>query len=162
MPKTSSANLLQIKWVYGKVQTVFCFKADDLVDALLAVGINKVPKAWYVDDMVAISFRGSSAPLVAMFLSVGVSFNFAEYREGPSTMPRISGQIRYGHDGTAIRSNLIPDQALMSVFNMSLRHCRDLNPEECVRVGQVCCGQESWDNREENGQMHKMRNLLSQ
>lgn len=161
MPKTSSANL-QIQWVYGKVQTIFGFLSEDLGRVLEIFEMPFMPAVVVMDDMTVISVTVDCRHRCNLLDAAGISYNYAEFRNAGSMTARQSGQVRYGHDGTLLHSNLVHDLQLMHLYDLYLRTSTGLDIAMRNRVCLVCCGQESWDNREENGQMHKMRNLLSQ
>lgn len=162
MPKTSSAEPFAIKWGYGMTTTVIAFKPDDCVAVLEALGIRRMPRTWVCGDMRVVSLSGSATAILFDLEKAGISFNYAAFPVKDSMSANARGQVRYGHDGTVMRSNLVPDVGLAGLYSQSLPGESVIDDTTRYRICYVCCGQESWDNREEHGQMHKLRNLLSE
>lgn len=142
--------------------TAIGFKPDDCVAVLEALNIRKMPRIWSCGDMMVLLVSGHAAPVRHQLQEVGISFNYATYPVKDSMSASARGQVRYGHDGTELHSNLVPDPQLAAVYNRSLPGEQSMDDVMRFRVCFVCCGQEPWDDREANGQMHKLRNLLSQ
>lgn len=162
MPKTSSANPLNVKWVYGMATTAIGFKPDDCVAVLVALNIRKMPRIWSCGDMMVLLVSGHAGKVCPELKAAGLSFNYATYPVKDSMQANQSGQVRYGHDGTEMYSNLVPDPQLAGVYNRFLPGDSVLDDVMRFRICHVCCGQESWEDREANGQMYKLRNLLTQ
>lgn len=141
--------------------TLFAFKESDTNAIIEALG-SSIGYIWHLGDMTVLSRSGAAALKVEALVAAGLSFNYASYNVKSSMSPAVSGQIRYGHDGTSMFSPLVPDLQLSAIYNKFLPGEERLDDTERFRICHVCCGQESWDNREENGQMHKLRNLLSE
>lgn len=142
--------------------TVIAFKPDDCVAVLEALGIHRMPKTWVCGDMQILSLSGSSAGILYRLKSAGISFNFASFPVKDSMSANARGQVRYGHDGTVLHANLVPDYVLAGAYGHYLPSELEMDDVTRCRICYVCCGQDSWDNREEYGQMHKLRNLLSE
>lgn len=154
--------MLKTSWADNDVQTVFGFLTEDLTAVLQALEIKNMPRAWILEDMTALYIGANCRGRCKALESAGISYNYAEFRDKGAMIARQSGQVRYGHDGTLLHHNLVHDLQLMYMYERSLRTVTNLDMPARNRICLVCCGQESWDNREENGQMHKLRNLLSQ
>lgn len=142
--------------------TVIAFKPDDCVAVLEALGIRRMPKTWVCGDMQTMALSSQSNKVIEALEKAGISFNFAAFPVKDSMSTNSRGQVRYGHDGTVMYSNLVPDIELAGLYGQSLPGESVIDDATRYRICYVCCGQESWDNREENGQMHKLRNLLSE
>lgn len=162
MPKISSADPLTIKWGYGMATTMVAFKPDDLVAVLEALSIHRMPRVWLCGDMRVLALSSGSNKVIDALTLQGISFNFATFPHKESMSASARGQVRYGHDGTVMYLNLIPDPGLAGVYSQSLLNDDKMDDVTRLRICVVCCGQESWEDREANGQMHKLRNLLSQ
>lgn len=142
--------------------TFFAFHPDDCVVVLQALDVNRMPSTLRtVGDLMVLSRGGKTAVLVRLLEDQGISFNYARYAWANSMSAIQAGQVRYGHDGTVQLTNLVPDPMMAALYSMHLPREHLLDDTERTRICFVCCGQESWDNREENGQMHKMRLLLT-
>lgn len=142
--------------------TAIGFKPDDCVAVLTALNIRKMPRIWSCGDMMVLLLSGFAGQPARTLQAAGLSFNYASYPKKESMYANQAGQVRYGHDGTEMFSNLVPDPGLASVYEKYLPRERDMDDVTRFRICHVCCGQEPWDDREANGQMHKLRNLLSQ
>lgn len=160
---TSSDDVLDtIKWGYDMVSTYIAFKEDDMVAVLEALEVRQMPQVWYLGDMCVMSRSGPAVLKVESLRAAGVSFNYASYNTKESMVPAKAGQIRFGHDGTEMDQNLVPDPPMAAVYSKFLPGENRLNDTERLRICYVCCGQSDWETRHANGQMHKMRRLLSQ
>lgn len=142
--------------------TAIGFKPDDCTAVLEALNIRKMPRIWSCGDMMVLLVSGKAGPVGTALKGAGLSFNYATYFVKDSLTASSAGQFRYGHDGTPIHSNLVPDMQLAAVYERHLPRDNVMDDVMRFRVCFVCCGQEPWDDREANGQMHKLRNLLSQ
>ena len=142
--------------------TYICFIREDYAAVLEALQIAGSRHIWDVDNMRVMRINKNSFALWGILQDAGISHNFAEYTHSSTGTPKYAGQIRFGHDGTRILCPLVPDLNLACAYQANLSGIVSISAEDIARASYVCCGQESWDNREENGQMHKMRNLLSQ
>lgn len=162
MPPTSSVDVFDtIKWGYAMSTTYFAFKEEDTVEMLKALDVRQMLKIWYLGDLCVLSRSGPAVLKVEALKAAGVSFNYASYNAKTSMVPAVSGQVRYGHDGTDMDSHLVPDTQLAYMYNKHLPGDARLDDTERLRITYVCCGQQSWDNRTENGLMHKMRRFLT-
>lgn len=142
--------------------TYFAFKPDDCVEVLEALNVKRMPSVLRtVGDLMVLSRGGQGNVLMELLENRGISFNYATYAWADSMSAKRAGQVRYGHDGTIQYTSLIPDPQLAAIYNQSLPGECELDDVQRLRVCYVCCGQDSWDNREEHGQMHKMRLLLT-
>lgn len=141
--------------------TVIAFKVDDCVAVLDALNIKQMPRIWSLGEMMVILRSGLAGKTVSPLQDAGISFNYASYARSDSMSPVSAGQVRYGHDGTELVLNLVPDVQLAAVYNRHLPGENALDDIVRLRVCYVCCGQDSWQNREAHGQMHKMRLLLT-
>lgn len=142
--------------------TVIGFKPDDCVAVLTALNIRKMPRIWSCGDMMVLLVSGHAGQVCRALQAAGLSFNYASYPVKGSMYANQSGQVRYGHDGTELYSNLVADPQLAGVYSRFLPGDAAIDDVTRFRVCHVCCGQEPWKDREANGQMHKLRNLLSQ
>jgi hypothetical protein len=158
MPKTSSAKTRY----YTVATTAIGFKPDDCVAVLEALNIRKMPRIWSCGDMMVLLVSVQGGPVRDALWAAGISFNYACFPVKDSMSANQRGQFRYGHDGTIMHSNLVPDPGLAAVYERYLPRERGMDDVTRYRICHVCCGQESWDDREANGQMHKLRNLLTQ
>lgn len=142
--------------------TAIGFKPDDCVAVLEALNIRKMPRIWSCGDMMVLLVSGNAAKVNKPLQAAGISYNYATYAVANTMHASQSGQVRYGHDGTLMSLNLVPSPELAAVYNRHLPNETSLDDVNRFRICHACCGQDSWQNREENGQMHKLRNLLSQ
>ena len=142
--------------------TAIGFKPDDCVAVLEALNIRKMPRIWSCGDMMVLLVSGNAGPVGRQLMAAGISFNYASYSIKESMTANQAGQYRYGHDGTEMYTNLVPDPQLAAIYNRSLPGENAMDDVTRFRICHVCCGQEPWDDREANGQMHKLRILLSQ
>lgn len=142
--------------------TVIGFKSEDCVAVLEALNIRKMPRIWSLSDMMVLVLSGYAGKPCNALQAQGISFNYASFPVKGSMAASQRGQIRYGHDGTLMSLNLIPDPQLAELYNKNLPGESSLDDSERFRICLVCCGQEPWEGREENGQMHKLRNLLTE
>ena len=142
--------------------TVIAFRPADRVAVLDALGIHRMPRIWACGDMQVLALSSATNKVLDALEINGISFNYATFPVKGSMSANSRGQVRYGHDGTVLHTNLVPDHTLAGVYSQSLPVEKVMDDVTRYRICFVCCGQDSWDNREENGQMHKMRNLLSQ
>lgn len=142
--------------------TAIGFKPDDCVAVLEALNIRKMPRIWSCGDMMVLLVSGQAGKVGKPLQAAGLSFNYATYPVKESMAASQAGQVRYGHDGTEMYSNLVPDPQLAGVYSRFLPGDSVVDDVTRFRICHVCCGQEPWDDREANGQMHKLRNLLSQ
>lgn len=142
--------------------TAIGFKSDDCVAVLEALNIRKMPRIWECGDMTVLLLSGQAGKIGKALQAAGLSFNYATYPVKDSMSASQRGQVRYGHDGTELFSNLYPDPQLAAVYERFLPRESSMDDVTRFRICYVCCGQEPWDDREANGQMHKLRNLLSQ
>lgn len=142
--------------------TAIGFKPDDCVAVLEALNIRKMPRIWSCGDMMVLLVSGLASSVRQQLQAAGISFNYASYPVKDSMRANQAGQLRYGHDGTIMHSNLVPDPQLAGVYSHFLPGDSVVDDVMRFRICHVCCGQEPWDDREANGQMHKLRNLLSQ
>ncbi|MBO6276784.1 MAG: hypothetical protein J6N20_05030 [Pseudomonas sp.] len=142
--------------------TYFAFHPDDCVEVLEALDVKQMPSVLRtVGDLMVLARSGQAEKLAKLLEDRGISFNYASYAWAQSMSPKRAGQIRYGHDGTTSDFNLVPDPQMAALYNRNLPGEELLDDIQRLRICYVCCGQESWDNRQENGQMHKMRLLLT-
>jgi hypothetical protein len=163
MPKTSSVDkLLADTGGFGMATTAVGFKPDDCVAVLEALNIRKMPRIWSCGDMMVLLVSGHAGQVCRTLQAQGISFNYATYPVKDSMHANQAGQVRYGHDGTDMNTNLVPDPQLAAIYNRSLPGESAMDDVTRFRICHVCCGQEPWDDREANGQMHKLRALLSQ
>lgn len=143
-------------------KTYFAFKPDDCVAVLEALSVKNMPSTLRtIGDMMVVARNGQAGKLARLLEDQGISFNYASYAQVNSMSATQAGQVRYGHDGTVQFANLVPDPQLAAIYNLHLPTENYIDDKERLRLCFVCCGQESWDDREENGQMHKMRLLLT-
>jgi hypothetical protein len=142
--------------------TAIGFKPDDCVAVLEALNIRKMPRIWSCGDMMVLLVSGNVSPIRLTLQAAGISFNYACFPVKDSMSANQRGQFRYGHDGTIMHSNLVPDPQLAAIYSQYLPGETSMDDVTRFRICYVCCGQDSWDDREEHGQMHKLRNLLSQ
>lgn len=141
--------------------TAIAFKSDDCVAVLEALEIRKMPRIWSLGDLTVLLVSGQAGPKGRALQARGISFNYASYGNNSTMRPAQAGQCRYGPDGEVFFINLVPDPQLAAIYNKYLPGEHSLDDVQRMRICFVCCGQDSWDNREENGQMHKMRLLLT-
>lgn len=142
--------------------TAIGFKPDDCVAVLEALNIRKMPRIWSCGDMMVLLVSSQAGPVGRALKAAGISFNYATYTVKDSMCALQRGQVRYGHDGTEMHSNLHTDPQLAAVYERFLPGDSVVDDVMRFRICHVCCGQEPWDDREANGQMHKLRNLLTQ
>lgn len=141
--------------------TYFAFKEEDTVEVLKALDVRQMPKIWSLGDLWVLSRSGPAVLKVEALKAAGLSFNYASYNAKTSMTAAVSGQIRYGHDGTDMDSHLVPDIQLAAMYNKHLPGENVLDDVVRMRICYVCCGQQSWEGRSENGQMHKLRLFLT-
>lgn len=142
--------------------TAIGFKPDDCTAVLEALNIRKMPRIWSCGDMMVLLVSGHAGQVCRALQADGLSFNYATYPVKDSMHANQAGQVRYGHDGTEMFSNLIPNMEMAAVYELFLPDDSVVDDVLRYRICHVCSGQEPWDDREANGQMHKLRNLLSQ
>lgn len=148
-------------WLVPMPSTVIAFKDDDFVAVLTALGVKQnTPHLWSAGDMWVIQRSGSAGKFCGLLKEQGLSFNYAEFIDGKTMSARQRGQQRYGHDGTEMHSNLFPDPEMAAVYDRFLPREDRLDDVMRFRICLVCCGQEPWDGKTENGQMYKLRQLL--
>lgn len=149
-------------WGDPMATTFFAFQPDDCVAVLEALDVKQMPGTLRtVGDLMVVSRGGKTGDLVVLLMAQGISFNYARYAWADSMSASQAGQVRYGHDGTSQFTNLVPDPQMAALYNRALPGEDLLDDIQRTRICFVCCGQESWDGREENGQMYKMRLLLT-
>ena len=141
--------------------TAIAFKSDDCVAVLEALGVRKMPRIWNLGDLMVILRSGLTKETTQALQDQGISFNFARYPWANGMTPSGAGQCRYGPDGEMYFINLVPDVQLVGIYNRYLPGEDSLSDTDRLKICHVCCGQDSWDSRLENGQMHKMRLLLT-
>lgn len=169
MPQTSPADkytawarkLLADTWGIQMVTTYIAFVEEDTVAVLTALEIKQMPKIWYLGELGVIARSGPAVLKVEALMQQGISFNYTSYNMKDAMVPAKQGEVRYGHDGTALHLNLLTDHNLAYMYTAELMRRTSLEQNERTRIAHVCCGQSSWDDREANGQMYKMRLLLT-
>jgi hypothetical protein len=145
----------------GMATTAIAFKPEDCVAVLEALNVKQMPRIWSLGDMMVMLRSGQAGPIRRTLQAQGISFNYASYGNSTAMSPGQAGQVRYGHDGTEMHLNLVPDPQLAAIYSRQLPGENALDDVNRMRICFVCCGQDSWDDREANGQMHKMRLLLT-
>lgn len=170
MLKTSPANQYQARaakfladtWGNDMATTYFAFKPDDCVAVLEALNVKNMPKILHtVGDMMVLARTEQPGKLAKLLEDQGISFNYASYAWADSMSATQAGQVRYGHDGTTQFLNLGYDPNIAAVYERFLPREHVIDDVQRLRLCFVCCGQDSWDNREAHGQMRKMRLLLT-
>ena len=170
MPKTSllegyldrAAKHFADTWGTSVATTFFAFHPEDRVAVLEALDVKNMPSTLRtVGDLMVVSRNGQAGKLARLLEDRGISFNYASYTWAQSMSAMQAGQVRYGHDGTVQFTNLVPDPQMAALYNRNLPGEDLLDDIQRIRICFVCCGQESWNDREANGQMHKMRLLLT-
>ena len=143
------------------VTTFIAFIEEDTVEVLTALEVKQMPKIWHLGELGVIERSGPAVLKVEALMAAGISFNYASYNVKDSLTPAKHGQVRYGHDGTEMHFNLVPNPELMHHYSKELLIRTGLDTNQRTRISHVCSGQDTWDNRKENGQMHKLRRLLT-
>lgn len=143
------------------VTTFIAFIEEDTVEVLTALEVKQMPKIWHLGELGVIERSGPAVLKVEALMAAGISFNYASYNVKDSLTPAKHGQVRYGHDGTEMHFNLVPDHQLIHQYDQELRFRTGLDIVARTRITHVCSGQDSWGGRIENGQMHKLRLLLT-
>ncbi|AXC36518.1 hypothetical protein HOT57_gp74 [Pseudomonas phage phCDa] len=142
--------------------TFFAFHPDDCVEVLEALDVKRMPSVLRtVGDLMVLFRSGQAGKLTQLLEDRGISFNYASYAWAQSMSASQAGQVRFGHDGTVQLTNLVPDPQMSALYNRNLPGEELLDDIQRIRICFVCCGQEPWDDREANGQMHRMRLLLT-
>lgn len=169
MPKTSPANssqamankLMADTWGFIMVTTYIAFVEEDTVSVLEALEVKQMPNIWHLGELAVISRSGPAVLKVEALQAAGISFNYTSYNTKLALVPAKQGEVRYGHDGIALHHNLLTDHSLNYMYTAELMRRTSLDQIERTRIAHVCCGQNSWDNRTANGEMHKLRRLLT-
>src|SRR5216117_285045 len=119
MPQTSSDDALDaLSWGYGiMVSTYIAFIEEDMVDVLEALEVRQMPQIWYLGKFCVMPRSGPAVLKVEALMEAGISFNYANYNLKTSMTPAKAGQLRYGHDGTEMHINLVPNPELAAAFN---------------------------------------------
>jgi hypothetical protein len=141
-------------------QTYIAAPGEDLQLLLDAIGAGRVQAQHNVDDLVVLVLNGHAGKNLQVLKKAGLSFNYASFAHKTPCSATEVGQCRYGHDGEVMFHNLVPDRELSQAL-VRLIDRKEFDGPELYRIVLVCCGTESWDSRHENGQMYKMRCLLS-
>lgn len=137
------------------------FLEEDTVPVLEALGVKKMPRIWRLNDMTVLLVSGKWSEKLRLLGAAGISYNYAVFMTPTCMSPRLAGQVRYGHDGTENDQNLVPDPGLASMYGRLLPGDSVIDDTTRLRICYVCCGQDSWHNRIEHGEMHKLRLLLT-
>lgn len=148
-------------WGFTMVTTYIAFMGEDTVAVLEALEVRQMPNIWHLGELAVISCSGPAVLKVEALQAAGISFNYTSYNTKVALVPAKQGEVRYGHDGTVMQLNLMTDHNLNYLYTAELMCRTSLDQTERTRIAHVCCGQSSWDGRIANGEMHKMRLLLT-